>query len=413
MASTFFSTASIGSVSTVILFLMTFLPYIIIISLGAVLSSFGKFIASLSLSTAFCYAWHYIFRTELQEKSLTLFNAFSYDTEDNDLRFSVLMIIFDTFLYAVIGFLNQKFSSSSNKFFKVERKNISKDLGAEMKKVTKIYDGCDPNKPAVESVSINFKKDQILCLLGRNGAGKSTVIKLLTGEIEPTLGEIHLPLDYDLITGFKNEQEQVGLCPQGNVLIPDLTAREHLDLYAHIKFKKDHRKEVRRVMNNMKLGKYKDYKVSELSGGYKRRLCISIAFLGSPNLVILDEPCSAIDVSARKVIWDLIETLRKNRAVVMSTHDLDEAQHLGDQIIMMKDGRIAMEATTKDLHHELTKNFAINVELKASISTDKETIDEVRGVIASHYKKDANVMVKDCNLVAILPYFDEESKKVE
>jgi len=169
MASTFFSTASIGSVSTVILFLMTFLPYIIIISLGAVLSSFGKFIASLSLSTAFCYAWHYIFRTELQEKSLTLFNAFSDGVEDNDLRFGVLMIIFDTFLYATIGFLNKKFSSSSNKFYKVERKNISKELGAEMKKVTKVYEGCDPNKPAVENVSINFKKDQILCLLGRNG----------------------------------------------------------------------------------------------------------------------------------------------------------------------------------------------------------------------------------------------------
>ena len=110
MASTFFSTASIGSVSTVILFLMTFLPYIIIISLGAVLSSFGKFIASLSLSTAFCYSWHYIFRTELQEKSLTFFNAFSGDDE-NDFRFGFLMIIFDTFLYAAIGYFYKHYSS--------------------------------------------------------------------------------------------------------------------------------------------------------------------------------------------------------------------------------------------------------------------------------------------------------------
>jgi hypothetical protein len=110
MASSFFSTASIGSVSTVILFLMTFLPYIIIISLGAVLSSFGKFIASLSLSTAFCYAWHYIFRTELQERSLTLLNAFGGDDE-NDFRFGLIMIIFDTFLYAAIGHLYKQYSS--------------------------------------------------------------------------------------------------------------------------------------------------------------------------------------------------------------------------------------------------------------------------------------------------------------
>lgn len=282
-----------------------------------------------------------------------------------------------------------------------------------MKKVTKIYDGCSSDKPAVDGVSINFKKNQILCLLGRNGAGKSTVIKLLTGQIAPTHGEIHLPLDYDLITGFRNEQEQVGLCPQSNVLIPNLTAREHLELYAHIKLRKGQLKEVRRVMNNMKLGKYKDYKASELSGGYKRRLCISIAFLGSPNLVILDEPCSAVDVSARKVIWDLIETLRKNRAVVMSTHDLDEAQHLGDQIIMMKDGQIALMATTKDLHNELTKNFTLNVDLKASISADKEIVEEIKDAAAKAYKNDIDLKVKDCVLSAALPYFDEESKKIE
>lgn len=110
MASTFFSTASIGSVSTVILFLMTFLPYIIIISLGAVLNSLGKFIASLSLSTAFCYAWHFIFRTELQERNLTFFNAFTDDMEDNDFRFGVLMLIFDTLLYATVGYVNKRFS---------------------------------------------------------------------------------------------------------------------------------------------------------------------------------------------------------------------------------------------------------------------------------------------------------------
>lgn len=411
MASTFFSTASIGSVSTVILFLMTFLPYIIIISLGAVLSSFGKFIASLSLSTAFCYAWHYIFRTELQEKSLTFLNAFSGD--DNDFRFGAIMIIIDTFLYAAIGYIVKNQSSDDFKFNTVERRNIDKEHGAEMKKVSKIYEGCDPNKPAVDNVSITFKKNQILCLLGRNGAGKSTIIKLLTGQITPTFGEIHLPLDYDLISGFRNEQEQIGLCPQNNVLIPNLTAREHLDLYAHIKLRKDHRKEIRRVMNNMKLGKYKDYKVSELSGGYKRRLCIAIAFLGSPNLVILDEPCSSVDISARKVIWDLIENLRKDRAVVMSTHDLNEAQHLGDQIIMMKDGRIAFEASTKDLHDELTENFSIHVDLKASISTDKESVDEIKEMIFKNYKKDTNMIINDCMLSFDLPYFDDETKKLE
>lgn len=114
MASTFFSTASIGSVSTVILFLMTFLPYIIIISLGAVISGFTKFLASLSMSTAFCYAWHYILRVELQEKSLTLKNAFSGSFAENDFKFGLLMIIFDIFLYAFIGYFVQKFTKGED-----------------------------------------------------------------------------------------------------------------------------------------------------------------------------------------------------------------------------------------------------------------------------------------------------------
>lgn len=111
MASSFFASASIGSVSTVILFLTTFLPYIIIISLGAVLSFCGKVLASLSLSTAFCYAWHYILRSELQGKRLSFMAAFEGDIATNDFKFGLLMIIFDTLLYAFIGYCYGKLAS--------------------------------------------------------------------------------------------------------------------------------------------------------------------------------------------------------------------------------------------------------------------------------------------------------------
>lgn len=170
MSSSFFSTASIGSVSTVILFLMTFLPYIIIISLGATLSAFGKIMASISLSTAFCYAWHYIFRTELQERSLSFSNAFDDQVNsDNDFKFGIFMIIFDTILYAAIGYFYQRFLSNDNRFINIERRNLDNNFGAQMKKVSKTYEGC--LKPAVDNVTINFKKNEILMLLGRNGAG--------------------------------------------------------------------------------------------------------------------------------------------------------------------------------------------------------------------------------------------------
>jgi ABC-type multidrug transport system ATPase subunit len=102
----------------------------------------------------------------------------------------------------------------------------------------------------------------------------------LCGQTEASFGEINLPLDYDLITGFTIQQEQIGLCSQNNVLFPNLTAKEHLQLYARLKLKSGFNAEVRRIMMSLKLGKYRNYRVSELSGGYKRRLCIAIAFLG-------------------------------------------------------------------------------------------------------------------------------------
>lgn len=176
MASTFFSSASIGSVSAVILFLMTFLPYIVIISLGSVLSLAGKFFASLSVSTAFCYAFHYVLRTELQYKNLSFDNAFSGSFEENDFKFGSMMIVLDIFLYALIGYTYQRWFKVNQKFHRVERKNLEKNLGAQIRNVTKVFDETESKKPAVDNVSIDFRKDEILCLLGRNGAGKSTIM---------------------------------------------------------------------------------------------------------------------------------------------------------------------------------------------------------------------------------------------
>lgn len=120
------------------------------------------------------------------------------------------------------------------------------------------------------------------------------------------------------------------------MLIPNLTAKEHLQLYARIKLTRGFDTEVSRTLENLKMGPYQHYRASDLSGGFKRRLCIAIAFLGSPNLVILDEPCSSVDTKARKYIWELIQTLRKDRAVILATHHLDEAECLSDKIVMLE-----------------------------------------------------------------------------
>ncbi|XP_053680163.1 glucosylceramide transporter ABCA12 [Anopheles nili] len=362
MCSMFFNSASIGSVSCVILFLITFLPYIIIISLGTTLSAVGKFVANLSFSTAFCYAWRHVMRMELQHRGASFSNAFQGPIATNDLKYGILMIVLDAVLYFAVGYIFQCFKKDDTTFHTVKRIKLDNSIGADLRNVDVKY--VNGGKKVLSDVSITFRRDEVTCLLGRNGAGKSTIIKLLTGQILPTVGDVHLPLDYDFISGIRNNAEKTGLCPQNDVLIPNLTAKEHLQLYARIKLTRGFDTEVSRTLENLKMGPYQHYRASDLSGGFKRRLCIAIAFLGSPNLVILDEPCSSVDTKARKYIWELIQTLRKDRAVILATHHLDEAECLSDKIIMLEDGKAILEQSQEELKKRFTNTIYVKISLK-------------------------------------------------
>lgn len=247
---------------------------------------------------------------------------------------------------------------------KIVRKKLEKTSAAVIKNVTKIYDGADTSKPYVKNVSLSFRRDEIFCILGRNGAGKSTIMKMLSGQIEPTDGDVFLPLNYDVISGIKNPNEQIGICTQNNVLIPNLTVYEHLELYANMKMSNKISKEIRRVLQETRLDMYKNYKSSALSGGYQRRLCIAIAFLGSPDLVILDEPCNGIDLDASKSIWNMITKFKMNRAVFIATHNLEEVQFLADRIAILKDGNCVFESQMESLREDLSSSFNISVEAK-------------------------------------------------
>ncbi|XP_055614020.1 glucosylceramide transporter ABCA12 [Uranotaenia lowii] len=301
-------------------------------------------------------------RMELQQRSANFVTAFSGTFEDNDLQFGIVMMLLDAAIYFAIGWFYERMTHEDTTFNKVSRIKLDKSIGAELRNVDVIYEN---NKKVLDNVSVTFKRDEVTCLLGRNGAGKSTIIKLLTGQILPVEGDVHLPLDYDLITGMKNNAEKIGLCSQNDVLIPNLTAKEHLQLYARIKLTKGFETEVQRTLDNLKMGKYKHYRASELSGGFKRRLCIAIAFLGSPNLVILDEPCSSVDTKARKYIWELIQMLRKDRAVILATHHLDEAESLSDKVVVLENGKAILEQSHEELKNYFTNTIYLELTLKS------------------------------------------------
>lgn len=215
-------------------------------------------------------------RVELQQIPLSFENAFDGSLYSNDLMFGIMMIVIDLCLYIVAGYLFERFLDNEYKFHKVSVKDMDESIGASFVGVTKSYNAV---RPAIHGVSVEFRRNFITCLLGRNGAGKSTIIKLLTGQIRASSGDVYLPQNVNRITGDESE-EKVGLCPQGDVLIPNLTANEHLQLYADIKMKNGQQTEVLRVMENLNFGNYANFRAKNLSGGFRRRLNVGIAFIG-------------------------------------------------------------------------------------------------------------------------------------
>lgn len=213
----------------------------------------------------------------MQGSPLTFANAFSGSLEDNEFKFGFIMICIDLIVYAIIGYLIERFKNDEYKCHEIEKKEMDINIGGALQNCSKKYDGSEYS--ALDNVSVIFRRDFITCLLGRNGAGKSTIIKLLTGQISATSGHVYWPQNWDRITAHEYE-ERVGLCPQSNVLIPNLTAKEHLELYVSIKMNgKNEKKEVQRIMEDLQFGEHENFYSQRLSGGFKRRLNVAIAFI--------------------------------------------------------------------------------------------------------------------------------------
>ncbi|XP_017056200.1 ATP-binding cassette sub-family A member 13 isoform X2 [Drosophila ficusphila] len=353
MCSNFFNSANIGAVASALLFFISLCPFIIVLMFDAKLSVFESFLVDLSLTTAFAKGWGELMRMELQQEGLTLGHLIQIGPARSECAMALLMFLLDFLLYAVIGLAYQRFKKNNYSFVKVTRSQLDDKLGASLANVTKLYG----SKCAVSNLSLDFARNQVSCLLGRNGAGKSTVIKLLTGQIRQSSGKV-------ILAG----KHQVGVCWQDNILIPTLSAREHLHLYARIKMpegesggSEEIRSEVARTLQSLNFGQHESYPAWQLSGGYRRRLCVAIAFIASPSVVILDEPCNGVDAKARKDIWQLIERLRQGRAVIFATHFLDEAKYLSDSLVIMRNGRIIAQHSRDSLQRLCTSDYSVKM----------------------------------------------------
>lgn len=204
---------------------------------------------------------------------------------------------------------------------------------------------------AVDNVSFEIGPGEIVGLLGHNGAGKTTIMKMLTGYLEPTGGTILID---GLDIGLEREsvQQVIGYLPENDPLYSEMTVIDYLDYAAalHGIAPEEREQRIRDVIHRTALGSKAADTIATLSRGYRQRVGVAQAILHCPKLLILDEPTNGLDPTQVLQMRDLIRSLAKHATVIISTHILREVQAICDRVIIIRNGRKALDATMQELH---------------------------------------------------------------
>eukprot|EP00245_Coleochaete_scutata_P012781 TRINITY_DN5005_c0_g1_i1.p1 TRINITY_DN5005_c0_g1~~TRINITY_DN5005_c0_g1_i1.p1 ORF type:complete len:1006 (-),score=193.03 TRINITY_DN5005_c0_g1_i1:975-3992(-) len=224
---------------------------------------------------------------------------------------------------------------------------------------------CKKSKPfqAVKGSYFNIEQDKLFCLLGPNGAGKTTTFNCLTGIIPVTSGDALVYGDsIRNSSAMTRIRRYMGVCPQFDILWNELSGREHLRLFANIKGLPANQIEDEAVelLEKVKLTEAGNMRSSSYSGGMKRRLSVAIALIGDPKVVYLDEPTTGMDPISRRYVWDIIEAAKKGRAIILTTHSMEEADILGDRIGIMAKGMLRCLGTSIHLKSRFGAGYVVN-----------------------------------------------------
>ena len=222
----------------------------------------------------------------------------------------------------------------------------------EIKNVCKDY----KNLKALDNVSLEIKKGELFGLLGVNGAGKSTLINILCGLTKKKRGEVAIN-GFDLDKDMHKIKEIVDISPQETSVAQNLTVKENLEFFAEI-YNKTDSGILEEIINNFKLGDVLNKPAKTLSGGYKRRLSIAIALVSEPEILFLDEPTLGLDVLARRETWNIINKLKNKITIVLTSHYLEEIEHLCDRVAILSKGKVLDIGTVDELKKKTkTKTF--------------------------------------------------------
>lgn len=245
-------------------------------------------------------------------------------------------------------------------------------MSIEVKNLSKFYG----QQAAVNDISFSIQKGEIVGFLGPNGAGKSTTMKILTGFIPATSGEVKIcgmEVDVDSL----ETRKRIGYLPENNPLYLDMYVREYLEFVGKIYKVPNLKARIDEMIQQVGLEVEQNKKIGMLSKGYRQRVGLAQAIIHDPEVLILDEPTTGLDPNQLVEIRELIKSIGKSKTVMLSTHIMQEVEAICDRVIIIKSGKIVANSTAAELQYEENKQV-VYVEFEGELS--KNTLKNETGI---------------------------------
>jgi ATP-binding cassette subfamily A (ABC1) protein 3 len=262
-----------------------------------------------------------------------------------------------------------------------ENATVKENAGPVLLDVDSLTQVYPDGTSAVKDMSFKVRKGEVLSFLGANGAGKSTTMKMLCGTLDSTYGDANVN-GYSITNEKTLARRNLGIAMQQDIIWDDVNVEDHLMLFGRLRGL--HGKELRDAVTNMveSVG-FPDKRkamAGTLSGGQKRRLCVALSMVGGNAVVYLDEPTAGLDPVSRRQLWELVQRNREGRAILLTTHFMDEADVLGDRIAIVKEGRLRAVGTAKFLKQRFGLGYLLRMSL-AENTNPAPIMEEVKSFI--------------------------------
>lgn len=250
---------------------------------------------------------------------------------------------------------------------------------------------------AVDQLNFEIQRNEIFGMLGPNGAGKTTIISMICGLLPPTSGTIQ----FENFNG-KDHKSLIGYCPQENIFYPKLTCYEQLMFIGEMYDISSETLKSRAVdlLQQMGLTDKMNVRASKLSGGMKRRLNICLALIHNPEILILDEPEAGLDPQSRILVRDFIKTFGKEKTIILSTHNMDEADRIADKIAIIDYGKLLLLDTPQNLKKSIGEGDMLEIRIENATEKMLNDFAEKVSVIAQQVKTGFDfLLIKHTNLI--------------